>query len=52
MKKIFTLTVVLAAALTLSSCDCFKKMAKDPAAIQMLLQQSLQTTSTRRLLSR
>ena len=35
MKKIFTLTVVLAAALTLSSCDCFKKMAKDPAAIQV-----------------
>ena len=35
MKKFFTLTVVLAAALTLSSCDCFKKMAKDPAAIQV-----------------
>ncbi|MBR0335726.1 MAG: hypothetical protein IIX34_02555 [Alistipes sp.] len=30
-----TLTAVLAAALTLSSCDCFKKMAKDPAAIQV-----------------
>ena len=35
MKKIFTLTVVLAAALTLSSCDCFKKMAKNPDAIQV-----------------
>ncbi|MBP3424276.1 MAG: hypothetical protein J6K57_04480 [Alistipes sp.] len=28
-----TLTVVLAAAFTLSSCDCFKKMAKNPDAI-------------------
>ena len=35
MKKILTLTVVLAAALTLSSCDCFKKMAKNPDAIQV-----------------
>ena len=35
MKKFITLTAVLAAALTLSSCDCFKKMAKDPAAIQV-----------------
>ena len=35
MKKFITLTAVLAAALTLSSCDCFKKMAKDPAAIQI-----------------
>lgn len=33
MKKILTLTVVLAAAFTLSSCDCFKKMAKNPDAI-------------------
>ncbi|MBR5886496.1 MAG: hypothetical protein IKY93_07580 [Alistipes sp.] len=30
-----TLTVVLAAALTLSSCDCFKKMAKNPDAIEV-----------------
>ena len=35
MKKILTLTVVLAAALTLSSCDCFKKMAKNPDAIEV-----------------
>ena len=35
MKKFITLTAVLAAALTLSSCDCFKKMAKDPNAIQV-----------------
>ena len=35
MKKFMTLIVVIAAALTLSSCDCFKKMAKDPAAIQV-----------------
>ena len=35
MKKILTLTVVLAAAFTLSSCDCFKKMAKNPDAIQV-----------------
>ena len=35
MKKILTLTAVLAAALTLSSCDCFKKMAKNPDAIEV-----------------
>ena len=29
------MTVVLAAALTLSSCDCFKKMAKNPDAIEV-----------------
>ncbi len=35
MKKFMTLIAVVAAALTLSSCDCFKKMAKDPSAIQV-----------------
>ena len=35
MKKIFTLIAVLAVALTLSSCNCFKKMAKDPSAVQV-----------------
>ena len=35
MKKFITLTAVVAAALTLSSCDCFKKMAKNPDAIQV-----------------
>ena len=35
MKKLFTLIAVLAVALTLSSCNCFKKMAKDPSAIKV-----------------
>ena len=35
MKKFFTLTAVLAAALTLSSCDCFKKMAQNPDGIEV-----------------
>ncbi len=35
MKKVLSLIAVLAVALTLSSCNCFKKMAKDPAAIQV-----------------
>ena len=35
MKKFLTLTVVLATALTMSSCDCFKKMAKNPDGIQV-----------------
>ena len=35
MKKILSLIAVLAVALTLSSSNCFKKMAKDPAAIQV-----------------
>ena len=34
MKNLFKLTLVLAAAaLTLTGCDCFKKMAKNPSAI-------------------
>jgi outer membrane protein OmpA-like peptidoglycan-associated protein/cellobiose-specific phosphotransferase system component IIA len=34
MKKLFKLTLVLAAAaLTLTGCDCFKKMAKDPSVV-------------------
>ena len=34
MKNLFKMTLVLvAAALTLTGCDCFKKMAKDPSAI-------------------
>ena len=34
MKNLFKMTLVLAAAaLTLTGCDCFKKMAKDPKAI-------------------
>ena len=34
MKNLFKLTLVLAAAaLTLTGCDCFKKMAKTPSAI-------------------
>ncbi len=34
MKNLFKMTLVLvAAALTMTSCDCFKKMAKDPKAI-------------------
>ena len=36
MKKFFVLTVVVAAALTMSSCDCFKKMAKEPDAVQVV----------------
>ena len=35
MKKIFTLIVAAAVALTMTSCDCFKKMAKDPSAIKV-----------------
>ena len=34
MKNLFKMTLVLAAAaLTLTGCDCFKKMAKNPSAI-------------------
>ena len=36
MKKFFVLTAVVAAALTMSSCDCFKKMAKEPDAVQVV----------------
>ena len=36
MKNLFKMTLVLvAAALALTSCDCFKKMAKDPSAIKV-----------------
>ncbi|MBQ3026889.1 MAG: hypothetical protein IJD27_05105 [Alistipes sp.] len=36
MKNLFKMTMVLdAAALALTSCDCFKKMAKDPSAIKV-----------------
>ena len=36
MKNLFKMTLVLAAvALTFTSCDCFKKMAKDPSAIKV-----------------
>ena len=36
MKKFFMMTAVVAVALTLSSCDCFKKMAKNPEAVQVV----------------
>ncbi|MBQ9137174.1 MAG: hypothetical protein IJX65_00885 [Alistipes sp.] len=35
MKKFFTLIAVAAVALTMTSCNCFKKMAKNPDAIQI-----------------
>ena len=36
MKNLFKMTLVLVvAALALTSCDCFKKMAKDPSAIKV-----------------
>ena len=36
MKNLFKMTMVLvAASLTLTGCDCFKKMAKDPDAVKV-----------------